>query len=481
MVAGASIPSIRLPGPEAAGQHGRAAGDGQPVRRHGRAAADAHQASLVLATQRTDHTAPVAAITAPALARTITPKGRGHDHRHGRRCRRQRRRRRGLDRRRRDLASRRAGTTSWSYSWFVRAAARIRSRPAPSMTASICRRLRQRWRFRSVARPGNLQLVHRRQHPGHHQCQRRPAARSRDEVHVVGGRVRSRPSNSTAAPATPAPTCSICGPRPAPSWPAPPSPTRRPAAGRRSTLQPRSRSPPTRPTSRPTTPTGAYVATDNYFTTAVTNGPLTAPSTASCRRQRRLRLWRHQHGRHLPDQHLQRHQLLGRRGVRTERRPQHAADGGGGYGRRHRERRRHQRHRRLARDRQRADQRHRSGCRRHQDGDAVSFGATAGTLGAALDRRAWQPGAQRLGRVHLYRQRDRSRRAGAAAVDQHDDRRLQLHDARHRRRHLVGDAHDHHPRRQRRAGAGGPDGDSERHRRLGLLPGAARRHVHRRR
>ena len=61
--------------------------------------------------------------------------------------------------------------------------------------------------------------------------------------------------------------------------------------------------------------TGAYVATNNFFTTAVTSGPLTAPSTTTRRRQRRLRLRRHQHRRHLPDQHLRRRQLLCRRGV----------------------------------------------------------------------------------------------------------------------------------------------------------------------
>ena len=37
--------------------------------------------------------------------------------------------------------------------------------------------------------------------------------------------------------------------------------------------------------------------------------------------QRRLRLWRNRHRRHLPDQHLRRRQLLGRRGVHQLRRP----------------------------------------------------------------------------------------------------------------------------------------------------------------
>ena len=71
--------------------------------------------------------------------------------------------------------------------------------------------------------------------------------------------------------------------------------------------------------------TGAYVATNNYFTTAVTNGPLTAPSTTTCRRQRCVCLWRHQHHRHLPEQYLWRRQLLGRCRVHAERRRQPAA------------------------------------------------------------------------------------------------------------------------------------------------------------
>ena len=44
---------------------------------------------------------------------------------------------------------------------------------------------------------------------------------------------------------------------------------------------------------------------------------------------------------------------------------------------------------------------------------AVSFGATAGTLGTRAGRSAWQPGAQCLRGLHLHRQRDRCRGAGA--------------------------------------------------------------------
>ena len=59
--------------------------------------------------------------------------------------------------------------------------------------------------------------------------------------------------------------------------------------------------------------TGAYVATDNFFTTDFTSGMLTAPHS---RRRWRLRLWWNHH-RHLPDQYLAGHQLLGRCGLRA--------------------------------------------------------------------------------------------------------------------------------------------------------------------
>ena len=60
---------------------------------------------------------------------------------------------------------------------------------------------------------------------------------------------------------------------------------------------------------------GFYVATDNFFTAAFTSGVLTAPFTTTAW-QRRLCLWRNQHHRHLPDQHLRCRQLLGRCGLR---------------------------------------------------------------------------------------------------------------------------------------------------------------------
>ena len=93
---------------------------------------------------------------------------------------------------------------------------------------------------------------------------------------------------------------------------------------------------------------------------------------------------------------------------------------------------------------------------------AVSFGATNGTLGTALAGAYGSLVLNASGRLHLHRQRDRCRRAGLAAIDQYADRRLQLHHARHGRRHLHDDAHGQHSRRQRRAGACGPDRQPER-------------------
>ena len=112
---------------------------------------------------------------------------------------------------------------------------------------------------------------------------------------------------------------------------------------------------------------------------------------------------------------------------------------------------------------------------------AVSFGATAGTLGTALAGAHGSLVLNASGDLHLHRQRDGCRRAGLAAIDRYADRRLQLHHARYGRRHIHDDAHGHHSRRQRRADACGADRQPERDRRLGLLSGAARRHLHRRR
>ena len=111
---------------------------------------------------------------------------------------------------------------------------------------------------------------------------------------------------------------------------------------------------------------------------------------------------------------------------------------------------------------------------------AVSFGATTGTVGAAL---AGAHGGLVLAanrRLRLYRQRDRLRRAGAAALDRHPDGRVQLHRDGDRRSHRLDDPHRHHPRRRRCASAGGPNSRPGRRRRFGLLAGSARHDLHRR-
>ena len=95
-----------------------AAGDGQPASPTWARSRRTLQAGLVAATASTDTAAPTATITSPAAGATVTPRHDGHHHRHGdRHRRRRRRRRRGLDRWRRDLASRPAGARAGRYTW----------------------------------------------------------------------------------------------------------------------------------------------------------------------------------------------------------------------------------------------------------------------------------------------------------------------------------------------------------------------------
>ena len=84
-----------------------AAGDGEPARRHGRAARDA-AAELVPASASTDATAPSATIDVAGAGAALTGSRHRDRERHGRR-RRRGRRRRGLGRRRRHLAPGGAG------------------------------------------------------------------------------------------------------------------------------------------------------------------------------------------------------------------------------------------------------------------------------------------------------------------------------------------------------------------------------------
>ena len=226
--------------------------------------------------------------------------------------------------------------------------------------------------------------------------------------------------------------------------------------------------------------TGFYVATDNFFTTAFTSGVLTAPSTTTAGGNGVYAYGGTSHHRHLPDQHLRCRQLLGRCGLRQFG-AEHRADGGRRHGRCHREGRHCQWLGRLARHRQCADQRHRSRRRRHQDRHRGQLRRGGRHAWHSARRSAWQPRAQCLGAfTYTVNETDAAVQA-LAAIDRYADRRLQLHHARYGRRHIHDDAHGHHSRRQRRADACGADRQPERDRRLGLLSGAARRHLHRRR
>ena len=93
-----------------------AAGDGQPVRRHGRRSRRRCSRAWSPRRASTDTAAPTSTITSPAAGATVERGTAGHDRGHrDRRRRRRRRRRRGLGRRRADLAPgdrpRRAGAT----------------------------------------------------------------------------------------------------------------------------------------------------------------------------------------------------------------------------------------------------------------------------------------------------------------------------------------------------------------------------------
>ena len=147
--------------------------------------------------------------------------------------------------------------------------------------------------------------------------------------------------------------------------------------------------------------TGEYVATDNFFTTALTNGVLTAPSTATAGGNGVYAYGGTNTAGHLPDQHLQRRQLLRRRGARQFD-SQHAADGCRRHGRRHREGWNCQRLRRLAGHRQCAYQRHRSRRGRHQDRHRGQLRRDVRHAWHSAQWSARQPRAQCLRDLHLH-------------------------------------------------------------------------------
>ena len=132
----------------------RPAGDGQPARRHGRAADDAAARAWSRPTASTDTVAPTSTITAPADGATV-PVGQPADrHRHGGRHRRRPGRRgRGLDRQRRHLAPGHRTRVVDLHLHARRPRARSRSGPGPPTTAPTSRRPAPASRSRSAPRP----------------------------------------------------------------------------------------------------------------------------------------------------------------------------------------------------------------------------------------------------------------------------------------------------------------------------------------
>ncbi len=129
----------------------RAAGDGQPVRRHGHPAGDAAIRTDHRRRRRRTSTAPTSAITSPGSGATLTAGSDRHHYRHGLGRRRRHRGRRGLDRQRRELAS---GDGRRELDLHLVAAGRRHlhdPHPAPSTTASTWRRLRPGARSPSAA------------------------------------------------------------------------------------------------------------------------------------------------------------------------------------------------------------------------------------------------------------------------------------------------------------------------------------------
>ena len=279
---------------------------------------------------------------------------------------------------------------------------------------------------------------------------------------------------STRAPGHRRPYGRSCGRAPARSWRPPPSPTKRRAAGRPSTFPPGH--------DHAGHDLRRLVSHQRAATTCqlrlLHSERHERSADRAGQRQWRLRLRQHQH--RFPDQHFNGDELLGRCGIQqsaANTAPTAVADTGNAT--------------------EKGGIANGSGgspatgnvLTNDTDPDAgdtktvtaVSFGAMAGTLGTAL---AGAHGSLVLNAsgtfTYTVNETDAAVQA-LAAIDQYADRRLQLHHARYGRRHIHDDAHGQHSRRQRRAGACGPDRQPERDRRLGLLSGAARRHLHRRR
>ena len=209
-----------------------AAGDGQPVRRHGRPAGDPAEPGLVAASASTD-THRRRPRRSPRPPNGASLPGR------------QPRRRSPAPRRDTAAASSpasrsrptaaRPGTPA-SGTTIVdllvgrpRQPRRRRSRPARSTTAATSAPPARRDRSPSPARARSSAG----RHPGDRRLRRRAARSSSGSSSAATSPARSPASASTRPPPTPAPTSAACGPRPARCSPRRPSPARRQRAGSR--------------------------------------------------------------------------------------------------------------------------------------------------------------------------------------------------------------------------------------------------------
>ena len=148
--------------------------------------------------------------------------------------------------------------------------------------------------------------------------------RARREVHGRHAAARSPASASTRPPRTPARTSAACGPRRARCSRRRPSPTRPPPGWQTVNFaSPVTITAGTTYVASYYAPNGHYSVTAGGFSSA-RRQPAAARDRQRHQRQRRVRVRR---DKHVPDQQLQREQLLGRRDVRCRRPP------GPGHGR----------------------------------------------------------------------------------------------------------------------------------------------------
>ena len=276
--------------------------------------------------ESTDTTPPTSTITSPAPGETLRRRQPGDDHGHrDRRGRRRGRGRRSLDRRRLDLASGDADHAGRTVRQLVLLVGRARQ---PHDHDQVARRRRQRQPGDAVRRRHRQRLL-----PVLDLGQRDvtpPVADSGDPRSIEVGvkfttdtsSARSRDPLLQGRPPTPGRTSATCGPPAASCWPAATF-TSETASGWQQVnfSTPVEIFPNTTYVASYFAPAGHYAASRYYFyTPPATGGNAPQQPAAACRPrdrqlgERRLRLQRVEH---LPHQHLQRLQLLGRSGVRA--------------------------------------------------------------------------------------------------------------------------------------------------------------------